>query len=122
MENLYLVQIPDMKKLSWLLLILIIARKNDSKENPDKSTEVRNVFTEVTIEPILENDSLSIRAIEVIGTNLAFAGNNGMYGLFNAANNSWKKLSEEGFYTLRFANDSIAYAAGKGRIAKLRFR
>ena len=35
---------------------------------------------------------------------------------------SWKKLSEEGFYTLRFANDSIAYAAGKGRIAKLRFR
>lgn len=35
---------------------------------------------------------------------------------------TWKQLSEEGFYTIRFLNDSIAYAAGKNRIAKLRFR
>ncbi|NJB37955.1 WD40/YVTN/BNR-like repeat-containing protein [Croceivirga sp. JEA036] len=35
---------------------------------------------------------------------------------------TWKTLSEEGFYTLRFLNDSIAYAAGKGRIAKLSFK
>jgi len=35
---------------------------------------------------------------------------------------SWKTLSEEGFYTLRFLNDSIAYAAGKNRIAKLTFQ
>jgi len=34
---------------------------------------------------------------------------------------TWKKLSEESFYTLRFLNDSIAYAAGKGKIAKLTF-
>ncbi|CAI8219767.1 MAG: Ycf48-like protein [Formosa sp. Hel1_33_131] len=34
---------------------------------------------------------------------------------------SWKQLSEEGFYTLRFVNDSVAYAAGKGRISKLIF-
>ena len=35
---------------------------------------------------------------------------------------SWKQLSEESFYTLRFQNDSIAYAAGRDRIAKLTFR
>ncbi|GMN09222.1 hypothetical protein MTsPCn9_03220 [Croceitalea sp. MTPC9] len=34
---------------------------------------------------------------------------------------SWKQLSEEGFYTIRFLNDSIAYAAGKYRIARLTF-
>ena len=35
--------------------------------------------------------------------------------------NKWKLISEEGFFTIRFLNDSIAYAAGKNRIAKLKF-
>ena len=35
---------------------------------------------------------------------------------------SWISLSDEGFYTIRFLNDSIAYAAGRNRIAKLTFR
>ncbi|NNE33137.1 MAG: oxidoreductase [Winogradskyella sp.] len=35
---------------------------------------------------------------------------------------SWKHLSDEGFYTLRFLNDSIAYAAGNGRLSKLTFK
>lgn len=35
---------------------------------------------------------------------------------------TWLALSDESFYTLRFLNDSVAYAAGKGRIAKLSFR
>jgi photosystem II stability/assembly factor-like uncharacterized protein len=35
---------------------------------------------------------------------------------------NWEEISKEGFYTLRFKNDSVAYAAGKGRIAKLTFR
>ncbi|MBU2905437.1 oxidoreductase [Arenibacter algicola] len=34
---------------------------------------------------------------------------------------NWKQLSDESFYTLRFMNDTTAYAAGKGRIAKLIF-
>jgi len=37
------------------------------------------------------------------------------------AGNSWEELSKEGFFTLRFLNDSVAYAAGKNRIAKLKF-
>ncbi|MGC6430986.1 MAG: WD40/YVTN/BNR-like repeat-containing protein [Jejuia sp.] len=40
----------------------------------------------------------------------------------NDSGNSWKHLSEEGFFTLRFLNDSTAYAAGYGRVAKLTFR
>ncbi|GAA4239052.1 hypothetical protein GCM10022291_31880 [Postechiella marina] len=39
----------------------------------------------------------------------------------NDAGNTWKHLSDEGFYTIRFLNDSIAYAAGVGRISKLKF-
>jgi photosystem II stability/assembly factor-like uncharacterized protein len=39
----------------------------------------------------------------------------------NDAGNSWKHLSDEGFYTIRFLNDSVAYAAGNGRISKLIF-
>lgn len=34
----------------------------------------------------------------------------------------WTKLSEEPFYTLRFVNDSTAYAAGKFRISRLSFK
>lgn len=35
---------------------------------------------------------------------------------------SWKHLSDAGFYTIRFLNDSTAYAAGSRRISKLTFR
>ena len=35
--------------------------------------------------------------------------------------NSWKELSKESFYTIRFLNDSIAFAAGKDRISKIKF-
>ncbi len=35
---------------------------------------------------------------------------------------SWTALSDESFYTIRFLNDSIAYAAGKNRISKLTFK
>ena len=34
---------------------------------------------------------------------------------------NWKQISKESFYTLRFQNDSVAYAAGKNRISKLVF-
>lgn len=34
----------------------------------------------------------------------------------------WAHLSDESFYTLRFLNDSVAYAAGRNRIAQLTFR
>ena len=54
------------------------------------------------------------RELVVIGFNGIDYSNDGGY--------TWKHLSDEGFYTLRFLNDSTAYAAGKGRIAKLVFK
>ncbi|MGB0897166.1 MAG: WD40/YVTN/BNR-like repeat-containing protein [Flavobacteriaceae bacterium] len=35
---------------------------------------------------------------------------------------TWQHLSDDSFYTLRFLNDSIAYAAGKGSVARLVFK
>ncbi len=48
----------------------------------------------------------------------------GFTGISYSANQGkkWKQLSSESFYTLRFLNDSIAYAAGKNKIAKLTFK
>jgi len=40
----------------------------------------------------------------------------------NDSGETWTHLSDEGFYTIRFINDSIAYVAGKGRISKLTFK
>ncbi|MCX2678453.1 oxidoreductase [Galbibacter sp. EGI 63066] len=40
----------------------------------------------------------------------------------NNKGKDWKQISEEPFYTIRFINDSTAFAAGKNRIAKLTFR
>ena len=45
-------------------------------------------------------------------TGIAYSNNGG---------ETWAALSKEGFYTLRFLNDSTAYAAGKNRIGKLSF-
>ncbi len=35
---------------------------------------------------------------------------------------TWQHLSDQGFYTIKFLNDSIAYAAGSGSISKITFR
>ncbi|WP_242085180.1 WD40/YVTN/BNR-like repeat-containing protein [Aestuariivivens sediminis] len=35
---------------------------------------------------------------------------------------SWKHLSDASFYTIRFLNDSTAYAGGRGRISMLTFK
>lgn len=55
------------------------------------------------------------------GKELVATGFNGI-DYSNNSGDSWKHLSDEGFYTIRFLNDSVAYAAGKGRISKLTFR
>ncbi|WP_339894077.1 oxidoreductase [uncultured Algibacter sp.] len=40
----------------------------------------------------------------------------------NDSGSTWKQLSDEGFYSIRFLNDSVAYAAGAGKISKLTFK
>jgi photosystem II stability/assembly factor-like uncharacterized protein len=55
------------------------------------------------------------------GQELVVVGFNGI-DYSKDAGITWTHLSDEGFYTIRFLNDSTAYAAGKGRISKLTFR
>ncbi|MCB0462854.1 MAG: oxidoreductase [Flavobacteriaceae bacterium] len=55
------------------------------------------------------------------GKELVVVGFNGV-DFSNDSGSTWKHLSDEGFYTIRFLNDSVAYAAGKGRISKLTFK
>jgi len=55
------------------------------------------------------------------GEELVTIGFNGI-DYSNDSGDSWTHLSDEGFYTIRFLNDSIAYAAGNGRISKLTFK
>ncbi len=40
----------------------------------------------------------------------------------NDGGDTWKHLSDEGYYTIRFKNDSVAYAAGNKRVSKLTFK
>lgn len=55
------------------------------------------------------------------GKELVAIGFNGI-DYSSDSGSSWKHLSDEGFYTIRFLNDTVAYAAGKGRIARLKFQ
>lgn len=54
------------------------------------------------------------------GKELVAIGFNGI-DFSNDSGNSWKHLSDEAYHTIRFLNDSVAYAAGSKRISKLTF-
>jgi len=55
------------------------------------------------------------------GQGLIAIGFNGIAYSHDRGEN-WNQLSDESFYTIRFLNDSVAYAAGKNRVAKLTFK
>ena len=55
------------------------------------------------------------------GKSLIAVGFNGI-DISNDSGFSWNHINDEGYYTLRFLNDSIAYASGKGKISKLHFK
>jgi len=40
----------------------------------------------------------------------------------NDAGESWKELSDEGFYAIEFVNDTLAFASGRNKISKLIFK
>ncbi|MFH4967348.1 oxidoreductase [Gaetbulibacter sp. M240] len=74
-----------MKYLLSALLILIFA---SCKQSPEfKPIQ----FKSVQIEPVLQDSTLSIRAIEILDDgNLAFAANNGAYGLYDVKKQLWQ--------------------------------
>jgi hypothetical protein len=55
------------------------------------------------------------------GKSLVAIGFNGI-DVSNDRGYSWKHISDESFYTIRFLNKCTAYAAGKGKISKLHFK
>ena len=95
--------------------------------NSKEKKTTPNYFSSVEIETILE-DSISVRAIELMGENLAFATNNGIYGMYDSKNNSWKtniqkhdSLTPEfravastssDFFMLSVANPALLYKTG----------
>ena len=118
-----------MRKISFLLILLAFACKDASRDSKDPVENSHPQFLEsMETEVILENDSLSIRAIEVIGQNLAFAANNGMYGLYNSTEDIWKTniqkfdsitpefravaSTSNDFFMLSVANPALLYKTG----------
>lgn len=82
-----------MKHFCYLALLLIVACKSNPTIKKELPVHPKNYVT-VEIEDILIHDSLSIRAIDMIGDNLVFAANKGAYGLYNTYKKSWKKYTQ----------------------------
>ncbi|TRO66682.1 WD40/YVTN/BNR-like repeat-containing protein [Christiangramia sabulilitoris] len=90
-----------MKRISLLLILLTFACKNNNEVRSSRvEQEETKTFESVASEIILEDDSLSIRAIQVMGDNLAFAANHGTYGLYNSQSEKWK-ISTQNFDTIK---------------------
>lgn len=95
--------------------------------NSEKKKKAPAYFTGVEVETILE-DSISVRAIELMGTNLAFATNNGKYGMYNPTTKVWKTNTQKfdsitpefravastnsDFFMLSVGNPALLYKTG----------
>jgi len=55
------------------------------------------------------------------GQSIVAVGSPGI-SISSDSGDSWMEISEEGFYAIEFVNDSIAFASGRNKIAKLIFR
>lgn len=85
-----------MNRLIVFCLILIFSSCKNEKEAENKIFQKGTKdFSSVEIQTILEEDSLSIRAIEIIGNNLAFAANKGTFGMYNFGNNTWRTNTQK---------------------------
>lgn len=112
-----------MRKLFFLFALSLIACNSNEKEPKQPST-----FFEVEIQSLLE-DSVNIRAIEIMGGGVAFAGSNGYYGFYNSAENQVKINRQQhdslypefravastanDFFMLSIANPALLYKTGE---------
>lgn len=110
-----------MKVIYYLLILGFIGCGSKEKK------EERSPFSQVEIENILE-DSVSVRAIEVMGNNLAFASNRGWFGFYNDATGELKvnlqeqdslvpefravASTENDFFMLSVGNPALLYKTG----------
>lgn len=130
-----------MKKILFLALLISFSCKSDKSEKPQNS-ETRNAevreFSSVDIETVFEDDSLSIRAIEIMGDNLAFAANNGTYGFYNSQTGEMKTgvlsdkdytpefravaSTENDFFVLSVGSPALLFKTGNSGAMELVYR
>ena len=85
-----------MNRLIVFCLILIFSScKNETDAENKMQQKGTKDFSSVEIQTILEEDSLSIRAIEIIGNNLAFAANKGTFGMYSFGDNTWRTNTQK---------------------------
>lgn len=120
-----------MKRFVILIFIALIGCKSDQKkeqEEPEIKKE-RLIFSEVEIEMLLE-DSISIRAIEVMDEDVVFAGSNGAYGIYNSAPKQMRVATQQygnvypefravagnskDIFVLSVGNPALLYKTGSG--------
>ena len=120
-----------MKRLLFLVLIAFSACKSEPEQ------QERIPFSEVEIDILLE-DSLSIRAIEIMGEDLAFAGSNGAYGIYNSGQDQVRVSRQQydsiypefravagtsqDFFMLSVANPALLYKTGDGGLMELVYK
>lgn len=97
-----------------------------TKPADSSANKIRTIDGGKTWHLIAENQNPGYRSCvqylpNGVGEELVAVGFKGI-DYSNDNGETWKHLSDEGFYTIRFLNDSVAYAAGSGRISKLIFR
>ncbi len=97
-----------------------------TKPDDNAANKIRTKDGGKTWELVAENQNPGYRScVQYVpntkGKELVAVGFKGI-DFSNNSGTTWKHLSDEGFYTIRFLNDSVAYAAGAGRISKLTFR
>lgn len=97
-----------------------------TKPDANAANKIKTIDGGKTWELVAENQNPGYRScVQYIpnrkGKELVAVGFKGI-DFTNDAGNTWKHLSDEGFYTIRFLNDSVAYAAGAGRVSRLTFR
>lgn len=97
-----------------------------TKPDDNTANKIRTIDGGKTWQLVAQNENPGYRScVQYIpnrnGKELVAIGFKGI-DYSNDSGSSWKHLSDEGFYTIRFLNDSVAYAAGARRISKLTFR
>lgn len=110
-----------MKKLFFILVLAFIGCESGQKEDQ------RMPFSRVEVESVLE-DTISIRAVEIMGNSVAFAGSGGAYGLYTGGKQPVKvnrqqhdsivpefravASTENDFFMLSVATPALLYKTG----------
>jgi photosystem II stability/assembly factor-like uncharacterized protein len=95
--------------MRFLLIIIVCLFISACTEKSEK-LELKP-FTEVKIEPILTDSTLSIRAIDILDDgNLVFAANNGTYGMYQIASKSWQ-IAQQTYDSLKPEFRAVAHTS-----------